>query len=179
MNKLFRLLRYDLPLHFVVLLTNWLPDNVPFLRLRGFLAHFFLGSCGRDLRLGRNISFYNPSKIHFGEHIYVAYGCWFMAGEEIRVEDEVIFGPYCVIVSSNHGFTGNSFRYGQPLLAPIRVERGSWIGGHVTLTAGAEIGAGCLVAANTVVPNQKFPGRSLIGGVPARIVKSLDSHDEH
>ncbi|MCO5259133.1 MAG: hypothetical protein M9916_03230 [Crocinitomicaceae bacterium] len=57
MTNLIRLLRYDWPLHFVLLLTNWLPDNVVFLRLRGYLAHFFFLSCGKNLRLGRNLTF--------------------------------------------------------------------------------------------------------------------------
>ena len=85
------LLRYEWPLHVVLLLTNWLPDNVIFLRLRGLLASFFLGECGDDLRLGRNVTFYNPSKIRIGSHVYLAYGCLCLAGDQpISIGDEVI-----------------------------------------------------------------------------------------
>ncbi len=72
---MWRLLRYDLPLHFVLRLTNWLPDNVMFIRLRGRLARPFFKSCGTRLGLGRNITFYNPSKIEIGEDVYIGYGC--------------------------------------------------------------------------------------------------------
>ena len=178
MKKTFRLLRYDWPLHFVLLFTNWLPDNTPCLALRGWLAHFFFGSCGRNLRLGRNVVFYNPRKIHLGSHIYAAYGCWFMGGAEIMIEDDAIFGPYCVIVSSNHQNGQGSFRYGIPKVAPIRVGRGSWVGAHVTITAGAEIGAGCLVAAGAVVTGKTYRPRHLVGGVPAREIRPLQNEPE-
>lgn len=149
--KLKRLPRYDWPLHFSLLLTNWLPDNTIFLWLRGALASRFLGTCGRDLRLGRNLTFYNPSKIHLGDNIYIAYGCWFMAGDTISVDDGAIFGPYCVIVSSNHSRLGNSFRYGSPQIAPIVIGAGTWLASHVVVTAGSHIGSGTLVAASAVV----------------------------
>lgn len=109
-----QLFRYDWPLHLVLFLTNWLPDNVIFLRLRGYLARPFFKECGGDLRLGRNVSFYNPSNIVFGSNIYIAYGCWFSAGDRIEVEDEVLFDPYVCVASSNHTRLGGSYRYGQP-----------------------------------------------------------------
>lgn len=170
MKKLFRLCRYDWPLHFVLLLTNWLPDNVACLRLRGGLARRFLGACGTNLWLGRNITFYNPSGTVFGSNIYVAYGCWFMAGERITVEDEVIFGPYCVIVSSNHTRSAFSFRFGKPQQLPIRVGRGTWVAAHVTLTAGSSVGSGSLIGANSVVRGE-IPDNVLAAGVPARVMK--------
>ena len=54
-------------LHFVLLFTNWLPDNVIFLRFRGFLANFFLMGTCKNLRIGRNVTFYNPSKIYIDD----------------------------------------------------------------------------------------------------------------
>jgi hypothetical protein len=59
-------------LHFVLLVTNWLPDNVVFLRFRGFLAGFFLNGSCKNLRLGRNVTFYNPSKIFISDNVYIA-----------------------------------------------------------------------------------------------------------
>jgi acetyltransferase-like isoleucine patch superfamily enzyme len=173
MRGLTRLIRHDWPLHFVLLLTNWLPDNVVFLRLRGALARPFLGHCGPNLRLGRNVTFYNPSQIDLGKDIYIAYGCWFMAGEKISVGDEVLFGPYCVVASSNHSRKGWSFRYGPAIKKPIEIAGGSWLAAHVTVTAGASIGKGCLIAANSVVTG-KIDEYQLAGGAPARPCKVLE-----
>ena len=176
MKKVFRLLRYDLPLHFVLLLTNWLPDNVPFLRLRGFLASFFLGSCGKNLRLGRNISFYNPAVISIGENVYIAHGCWFMGGAEIEIQDEVLFGPYCVVVSSTHTRTNGSYRYGKTAQKPIKIEKGAWLSARVTITGGSTVGKSTLVAAGAVVSGV-LPENVLAGGLPARVIRAIGDDD--
>lgn len=172
MSGRWRLLRYDWPMHFVLLFTNWLPDNVIFLRLRGTLARPFFGSCGQNLRLGRNLVFYNPSRMFLGRDIYIAYGGWFMAGDTITIGDEVQYGPYCVTVSSNHTRVKGSFRYGAPKNIPITVGSGAWIGAHATLTAGTAVGTGTIVAAGAVVGGE-IPKDVLAGGVPARVIKPL------
>lgn len=167
---MWRLLRYDLPLHFVLRLTNWLPDNVRFIRLRGRLARPFFKSCGRRLGLGRNITFYNPSQIEIGDDVYIAYGCWFNGSGGISIKDEVLFGPYAVIVTSNHTLLNESYRFGEPIKAPILIGKGAWIAAHVTILAGTEIGKGALVAANSVV-SKVVNDLTIMGGVPAKKIK--------
>lgn len=171
--KLWRLLRYDLPLHFVLRLTDWLPDNVPVLRLRGWVARPFFAECGGNLRLGRLVTFYNPSRIHLGTDVYIALGAWIMAGADITIESEVQLGPYCVVVSSNHRRSGCSYRFAEPETAPISIGFGSWIGAHTTVLAGATVGRGVVVGANSVVRGATGDN-VLVAGVPARVIKSLD-----
>lgn len=172
MGKLVRLIRHDWPLHFVLVATNWLPDNTPFLRLRGWLVGHFLAKCGNNLRVGRNVTFYNPSEVILGNNIYIAFGCWFMAGATINIEDEVMFGPYCVIVSSNHSHNQGSFRNSSPNLSPIYIRNGSWIGANVVITAGARIGPGAAIGAGSVVKGD-IPSNVLAVGQPARVVKEF------
>lgn len=172
LKKIVRVARYDWPLHFVLLFTSWLPDNVIILRLRGFLAHFFLGSCGKNLRLSRSITFYNPQNIRIGSNVYIAYGNWFSAGDSITIGDEVIIGPYCVFSSSNHTKINGSFRYGTPIQKPISVGNGSWIAGQCSVLSGSDIGNGVLVAANSVV-NGKIEADIMCAGSPARSMKKI------
>jgi acetyltransferase-like isoleucine patch superfamily enzyme len=165
-----RLIRYDFPLHFVLKLTNWLPDNVKFIRLRGKLARPFFKSCGARLGLGRNITFYDPSNIDIGNDVYIAYGCWFNGSGGISIGDEVLFGPYGVIVTSNHTLLNKSYRFGLPTKAPISIAKGAWIAAHVTILAGTEIEEGALVAANSLV-NKKVEELTVVGGVPAKKIR--------
>jgi len=169
MDKIARLLRFDWPLHFVLLFTNWLPDNVFFLRVRGALARPFFGKCGRDLRVGRNVQFYNPELINLGDHIYIAYGCSIMANDLIKVENEVMLSPYCVVISGEHTSIKGSYRYGPAKKAPIIIEKGSWIASHVVVTAGCTIGENSLIAANAVVVHD-IPANVVAGGIPAKII---------
>ena len=172
-SRLWQILRYEWPLHFILWLLNGLPDNVAFLRLRGWAVRPFFGSCGKDLRLGRSLDIYNPSKIEFGNHVYIAFGCALIADASIVIKDEVILGPYVVAVSSNHSRDKGSFRYGTVQAAPIHIHQGCWLGAHVTVTAGCEIGAGSLIAAGAVVAGD-IPANVLAGGVPAKIIKPLE-----
>ncbi len=173
MRKFKKLLRYDWPLHFVLLLTNWLPDNVIFLRMRGWLAHWFFGSCGRTLNIGRNVTFHNPAKIHLGNFVHISFGCLFMATDNIWIGDEVMFGPYCILVSGNHGRKNHSYRFGDPILLPIKISKGTWVGAQVTITAGSILGSGSLIAAGAVVTDS-FPNNVMVGGVPAKVIKTLE-----
>jgi maltose O-acetyltransferase len=177
MNKLYRLLRYDLPLHCVLSLTNILPDNTPFLSLRGRLAGFFLGSCRGNFELGRGVVFYNPSCIHLGKNVYIAYGSVLLAIGEIVLGDEVMLAPYVVISAANHQRRMNSYRFGESEILPISIGAGSWIGAHTTILPGAQIGAGSLIAGNAAVTRGVYPPNALIAGVPAQVKKILPDSD--
>ena len=165
-------LRYLWPLHAILVLTNWLPDNVLFLRLRGAMIRPFFGSCGKNFRVGRNVTFYNSKNIHIGSNVYIALDNWFNASEVIVIEDEVMFGPKSVITSSNHTKFEGSFRYGIPQSQPIKIGKGTWVSANCTITAGSQIESGCLIASNTVVHNI-VPKNSMYGGVPGKVIKSI------
>lgn len=174
MNRWWRLFRYDWPLHFVLLLTNWLPDNEIFLRLRGNLSGLFLGKCGSNFRLARNVVFYNPSNIFVGSDVYLAYGCVLLAIGEIRIGDEVLFGPYVVLSAGNHTRENGSYRFGNVERGSIEIGRGVWVGSHVTVLCGARIGNGSLVGSNATVGRGVFPPDTLVVGVPGTAKKSLE-----
>jgi len=176
MKVLFHYLRYDWPLHFVLLLTNWLPNNVIFFQFRGTLARPFFGSCGPNLRLGRNITFYNTSSIDIGANVYVALGCVFLGVGEIHISDEVLFGPYVVLSSGNHTKHQGSYRYGLGEEVPITIGSGSWIGAHSTILGGATIGKGCVIGSNAAVTRGVIPDNAFAAGVPA-IVKKIDTDE--
>ncbi len=173
MSNLLRYLRYDWPVHFILLLTNWLPDNVIFLKLRGFMLRPFLGACGTNFELGRNVTLHNPKNIFIGRDVFIAYGCMFLAVDHIHIDDEVMFGPYCVVTSGNHTRAGGSYRKGIDELKPIRIGFGAWIASHVVVTAGVSIGKGVLIAGGAVV-TETVPENAVVGGVPARLLKVVE-----
>jgi len=175
MKRLLYYLRYDWPLHLVMLLTSWFPNNVAFFYLRGMLSRPFFGSCGTNLRLGRNITFYNASSIHFGSNIYVALGGVFLALGDIIIGDEVIFGPYVVLSAANHTKYQGSYRYGPVTKPPIKIGFGTWIGAHTTVLGGATIGRGCVIGSNAAVTRGNIPDNSFAAGVPA-VVKKVDTN---
>ena len=69
----------------------------------------------------------------------MAYGCCLLGNAEIWIDDEVMLSPYSMLASGDHLRAGMSFRFGPVSAAPIRIGRGSWIGGHATVTAGVVV----------------------------------------
>lgn len=57
--------------------------------------------------------------------------------------------------------------------APIVLEDEVWIGAGATLLPGVRVGQGSVVAAGAVV-NRDVPPFTVVGGVPARVLKELD-----
>ena len=57
------------------------------------------------------------------------------------------------------------------------VEDGCWIGANVTILKGVTIGRGSVVAAGAVV-TRSCPPYSIIGGVPARVIRQRFTEEE-
>ena len=56
--------------------------------------------------------------------------------------------------------------------APIRIGKNVWIGSNATILAGVTIGDGAIVAAGAVVA-RNVPENTIVGGVPAKIIRHL------
>lgn len=164
-------------LHFMLWVTGALPDLVCVLRIRGAIAACLLPGRPQDLRLGRDVTFYNAKQIVIGDHVYIAKGCWFSAGAPITIGDEVQFGPYCIVTSSTHTRSEGSFRYGVPNMAPVVIGDGAWVAAQVVISAGASVGAGTLVGAHAVVTGV-LPANVFAAGQPARVVRWLNTDDQ-
>lgn len=169
MKKLILFFRYDFGLWLIGLLTDWLPEISATCKLRGFLCHPFLKHCGKNFQYGRGVRFLNSGGIEIGNDVYIAAGCWLSGGAPLIVEDEVIFGPYCIIVTANHTFDKTSYRWGRFDRKPVKIKKGAWISAHVVITPGVTIGERALVAANAVV-TKDTENDVIIGGVPAKAI---------
>lgn len=172
-NNIYLAFRYRLPLHFVLLFTNWLPDNVIFMRFRGWLASFFFYKCGSKLVLGRNLVFYNPDKIIIGYNNYIAFGNIFLANEGIEIGDNNLFGPASIFVDGNHVFDGMTFHNNLGVNEKIIIKSNCWIGAHCNVLAGAFINDKVLVAAGSVL-SKSTESLGIYGGVPAKKISNLN-----
>jgi acetyltransferase-like isoleucine patch superfamily enzyme len=177
-------LRYGLPLWFFQLLTAWLPDAGPFVRLRGALVALVLPGRPKKLMLGRDVTLLSVHNLSIGRSVYFAKGTWINAVGGLIIEDEVFTAPYVVIATSKHGFREGSVAGGGAHLSPVRIGRGTWLAAHAVVTAGIDVGAGNLIAANAVVVTTT-PDNVIVGGVPGRVLgprtddpsETLSKHD--
>ncbi|MEW6252767.1 MAG: sugar O-acetyltransferase [Planctomycetota bacterium] len=156
----------------VMRLTGWLPDFIPIMRFRGWLLRLCFRRCGRNFQICSHAMIVYTSNVSIGNDVYIAYGSWIQGLGGVTIEDEVMLGPYTILATNDHTRVNRSFRYGAPRAAPIVMKRGSWTGAHAVLTAGVTLGAGSAAAAGSVV-TRDVPDDVVVGGVPARVLRSL------
>jgi acetyltransferase-like isoleucine patch superfamily enzyme len=91
----------------------------------------------------------------------------------LEIGDECIIGQYFSCHPENH-ITANPdqpIRFQGVTRSGIRIGNNCWIGSKVTILDGVSIGEGCVIAAGAVV-NRSFPPGSILGGVPARLLRN-------
>lgn len=90
----------------------------------------------------------------------------------------VIFGPKPTIITGDHrtdviGKFIKDIRDKDKLPnndMPVVIEDDVWVGANVTILKGVTIGHGSVIAAGAVV-TKSFPPYSIIGGIPAKLIK--------
>jgi maltose O-acetyltransferase len=92
----------------------------------------------------------------------------------VTIGREVGIGHHVVLITTDHDTADSSNRSGAMTHSPIVIEDGAWVGAGVMVLPGVTIGAGSVVAAGSMV-SQSVPPNKVVGGVPARPIKTLDT----
>ncbi|WP_198593310.1 CatB-related O-acetyltransferase [Vibrio sp. 10N.222.54.B6] len=101
-------------------------------------------------------------KLVIGNYVSIASGVKFFLGGEHQTNTITTF-PFKVKVL---GHDVEAFSKG-----PIIIEDDVWIGTDVKIMSGVRVGKGAVIAAGSIVTNDVLP-YSIVGGVPARFIKS-------
>jgi acetyltransferase-like isoleucine patch superfamily enzyme len=93
----------------------------------------------------------------------------------IHIGDRVYTSPMCQLISVNHVFDDPAVPFvDQGITAQgIHVEDDVWIGSGAVVTDGVRVGRGAVVAAGAVV-TKDVPAHSVVGGVPAKVIRAID-----
>lgn len=116
-------------------------------------------------------------RLSFGSHCWINTGLRLDVGATITISDHVVIGHEVMLVTSTHAYGGPEHRAGRLTVAPIVVEPGAWLGARCMILPGVTVGRGAVVAAGAVV-NRDVPPNTLVGGVPARVLRELPAEGE-
>ncbi len=107
---------------------------------------------------------------HLGENVFINAGCRFQDQGGIYIGDRALIGHNAVIATLNHNM--DPVKRANLLPAPVHIGADAWLGSNVTVLPGVTIGEGAVVAAGAVV-TKDVPARTVVGGVPAKVIKEL------
>jgi acetyltransferase-like isoleucine patch superfamily enzyme len=117
----------------------------------------FYTAAGNEIRVGRNV--------------FVNQNCTFYDLGGLDIADDVMIGPNVSIITTSHPIAPSqrrAFTIGRPIV----IEKGVWIATGATIIGGVTVGENSVVAAGSVV-TRDVPANTLVGGNPARVIRSI------
>lgn len=139
--------------------------------LRGLMGELFGRPVDETFRLFPPFYTDFGQNIHIGRNVFINAGCQFQDHGGVTLGDGTLVGHNVVFATLNHLL--DPARRAEMIPAPIVVGRNVWIGSNATILQGVTIGDGAVVAAGAVVTRDVEP-RTIVGGVPARMIRRIE-----
>jgi acetyltransferase-like isoleucine patch superfamily enzyme len=169
-----------------LMLSHAVKKRISNLHPMGLKKAVIYGFFQRILRINSHV----PWAVHWSSHVSspeqikirpTSYRFYpgYMPGQYIQAKNGIVLGhnvwmgPGVKIISANHNLL-NYYVYDEE--EPIEIGDNCWLGSNAIILPGVKLGSHVVVAAGAVV-TEDFPDNSLIGGVPARLIRALDEYD--
>ena len=133
-----------------------------------------LGSVGERVWISKTFGCDCGKNIFIGDDFTGNFNLTILDIREVYIGNHVMIGPNTLITTVGHPLSPKARRGYMAKAAPVRIGNDVWIGGNVTILPGVTIGNNVVVAAGAVV-TKDVPDNSLIGGVPARLIREIEN----
>lgn len=116
------------------------------------------------------------ANIEIGRGTFVNTGVRFgVPIDKVTIGEDVQIGPRVMFETASHGLEYVPGKGRGTSTQPIVVEDQVWIGGGAIIGQGVTIGRGAVVAAGAVVV-ENVAAQTLVGGVPARLIRAINEN---
>ncbi len=114
--------------------------------------------------------------VRIGRGCSLGRGTHIVGHQSIEIGDDVFTGPNVYITDQNHSYSDPETPIGRqwPENNPVVIGDGCWIGTGAVILPGTRLGRNVAVAGGAVVRGE-FPDHSVVGGVPAKVLRSYDA----
>ncbi len=140
--------------------------------IRYALVKTLAKSCGDNVSIHPDVYLFSVAQLTLGNNVSIHPMCYIDAAGEICIGNDVSIAHATTVLSTTHTF-------GDPDV-PIKdqpiekhktvIEDNVWIGAKATVLCGNTVHSGAVVAAGAVV-TRDVPANSIVGGVPAKVIK--------
>lgn len=120
---------------------------------------------GFSFMYGADIILFSNSILTLGKDSFINSDCKIRCHKQITIGDDcAISHDFTVMDSNAHSIDGDKH------INPVNIGNHVWIGTRVTILSGVTVGDGAVIAAGSLV-TQNVPEKSVVAGIPARVVK--------
>lgn len=118
---------------------------------------------------------YSSGRLIVGDNVYVNQGVNIAVSERVEIGSHTLVGDFVCIYDTNfHEVDEN-----EPVKrAPVIIGRNVWLGRGVIILPGVTIGDHSVIAAGSVV-SRSVPEKTLAGGNPASVIRSVNCSDDY
>ena len=106
--------------------------------------------------------------VHIGKNVMIMPDCLMMSRGGITIEDGAMIAANVQLISNNHDLHDRQIL----ICKPVRICKNAWIGAGATILPGVTVGENAVVAAAAVV-TKDVPVNAIVGGNPAKIIKTI------
>lgn len=126
--------------------------------------------------IDESVAIFTPLYLNYGKNIiigknvFINFDCVFLDLGGITIEDNVLIAPKVSLLSEGHPLEPENRHALVP--KPIHIKKNAWIGAGATILQGVTIGENAVVASGAVV-SKDVPDNVIVGGIPAKIIKTI------
>jgi acetyltransferase-like isoleucine patch superfamily enzyme len=151
----------------------------------------YLHACPQGIEIGPRSIVMHGAVLHVYNfrdmpHSHIKIGSDSLIGEYsvirgqggVQIGDRVYTSPFTQIIAVNHVFDDPARPFVEQGITAegIIIEDDVWLGAGAIVTDGVRVGKGAVVAAGAVV-TKNVPPHTVVGGVPAKPIKTIDGAD--
>ena len=162
--------------------------------LTTFFARLNLNKTGKNVRIHSGFTYRYPGNIEIGNNVSIARRVKLLSENKegkLKIEDNVILtfdvkidfsggvqigkntliSKNTIVETHSHGLDPHA----EPVYRQLVIGENVWIGMNSTILSDVgKIGSNSIVAAGSIV-TKEVPPNTIVGGIPARIIKSRDA----
>ncbi len=112
-------------------------------------------------------------EIRIGRNVFINQNCTLYDLGGLDIADDVMIGPNVSIITASHPLEPSK-RRNITIGKPIVIEKNVWIATGAIIIGGVTLGENSVVAAGSVV-TKNIPPNTLVGGNPARVIRSISN----
>lgn len=135
-----------------------------------------LHKVGKNARAEQNIYISFGYNMEAGDNLFINHNCVFLDPSKITFGDNVFIGPCCGFYTAHHPIDREQRNQLYEYAFPITVGSNVWFGGHCCVLPGVTIGSDVVIGAGSVVTHD-IPDHVVAAGNPCRVIRPITDAD--